>query len=143
MPMFVVYETASRRFALPARDVVQVLRMVAIARLPGAPPHVRGVVDLHGTPVPVVDVSVLVGEPPREPDPSQQLLLVQAVGRLVALQVDRVVELREGPLQDARAAGLDPSLVAGAASLPGGLVLVPDLARWLEGASGAAVAAGA
>ena len=67
MPAYVLFETASQTFALPAAEVRQVLRMAAPERVPGAPAALRGVLNVHGAIVPVVDVRARLGLPPRPP----------------------------------------------------------------------------
>ena len=49
------------RYGLPLRAVARVLPVMALKQLPGAPDFVTGLMDLHGAPVPVLDVSRLAG----------------------------------------------------------------------------------
>jgi purine-binding chemotaxis protein CheW len=139
MPAFVVFEAASRTLALPAGDVVQVLRNAATAPVPGAPPWVRGVLDLRGRVVPVIDVRARLGEGSRPPRPEDQLLVARAGARLVALEVERVVEVRDAEAGEVEegSLGLEAPLVAGAVRRGGEVVLVQALGPWLEGLDGA------
>jgi purine-binding chemotaxis protein CheW len=132
MPAYVLFETASQTFALPAADVRQVLRMAAPARVPGAPAALRGLLNVHGSLVPVLDLRARLGLPPRPLDPESHLLLASTGGRLVALEVDRVVEVREvadGAAASEVAASLGSDLVAGAVTLPDGVVVIQALER--------------
>jgi chemotaxis-related protein WspB len=49
------------RYGLPLQAVARVLPVMALKLIPGAPDFVAGLMDLHGTPVPVLDVSRLAG----------------------------------------------------------------------------------
>ncbi|MDB5962719.1 MAG: chemotaxis protein [Massilia sp.] len=49
------------RYGLPLQAVARVLPAMALKLIPGAPDFVAGLMDLHGTPVPVLDVSRLAG----------------------------------------------------------------------------------
>ena len=56
-----VFTIGPDRYGLPLRAVARVLPVLALKQLPGAPDFVAGLMDLHGTPVPVLDVSRLAG----------------------------------------------------------------------------------
>jgi purine-binding chemotaxis protein CheW len=132
MAGFVLFEAANTTFALPASDVVQVLRMAAVAPVPGAPPFIRGVLNLHGTLVPVIDVGARLSGASRPPRPEHQLLLARAGDRLLALEVERVqdvVDVAAGAA-DAGVAEGATTLSSGALALPHGAVVVHSLAGW-------------
>jgi purine-binding chemotaxis protein CheW len=88
-----VFEVAGRRFGLPAGDVRELLRAVAIVPLPLAGRGVEGVVNLRGQVVPVLDLRARLGLPPRPVAPTDHMIVAQAEGRLVALRVDRALDL--------------------------------------------------
>ena len=133
MAAFVLFKAADQTWALPASAVVQVLRMAKPAPSPGAPPHVRGVLNVRGVLVPVVDARVRLGAPPRPPSPQDRLVLVDDGTARVALQVDEVLEVCEVPddAVEGRAAAAGSPLVAGALRLPDGVVLVQSPGAWL------------
>lgn len=141
MAAFVLFTAAGQTWALPAAAVVQVLRMAAPAPAPGAPPHVRGVLNVRGRLVTVIDVPARLGAPPRPLRPSDRLLIVGRGERRVALAVDEVLDVRE--LDDAALErdGTVPRspLLAGALRLAEGVVLVHAPEAWL--AAGEAVEA--
>ncbi|MBI1966648.1 MAG: purine-binding chemotaxis protein CheW [Gemmatimonadetes bacterium] len=128
------FEVARRQFALPAQVLREVVRAVAIAPLPKAPPIVEGVINVRGTVVPVLDIRHRFGLPPVPLAPQQHLLIAHAGPRLVALRVDRAQDLVSVP-EDAiaSAARIVPraQYVAGIATLPDGLLVIHDLARFL------------
>jgi chemotaxis-related protein WspB len=55
------FHIGAQRFGLPLTAVEQVLPAAALVAVPGAPGHVAGLLDLHGTQVPVIDLSRLAG----------------------------------------------------------------------------------
>ena len=57
--LFVLFQLGSDRYALPASEVVEVLRLVSFKEIPGAPRGVAGLIDYRGTAVPVLDLSAL------------------------------------------------------------------------------------
>ncbi len=56
-----VFQIGADRYALRLREIERVLPLAALKQLPGAPACVAGLLDLHGTPVPVIDLSRLAG----------------------------------------------------------------------------------
>lgn len=134
MAAFVLFTVSSQTFALPAAEVAQVLRMAAPTPVPGAPAWLRGVLNVHGELVPVVDASRRLGNPPRPMRPERQLLVVAGGDRRVALEVDEVLEIRElpdGALLPRGAFAPEVALVAGAAKVADGVVLLQDAREWL------------
>jgi purine-binding chemotaxis protein CheW len=139
----VVFEVAGRRHGLAVDDVQELLRAALPAPLPGAPAAVEGVLNLRGRAVPVVDVRRRFGLPSREIEPTDHLIVTRAAGRLIALRVDRAVDLlRLGPADVEPAADLAlGGGVAWVAKLADGLVLVHAPSAFLSPAEADAVAA--
>ena len=90
----VVVRTGAYIGAIPLEDVIEIVRPLRVQRVPGAPAYVRGVAVVRGVPVPVVDLAVLLGEPPSH-DARWVLLRPTRGQRLVALSVDAMLGLRE------------------------------------------------
>ena len=90
--LLLVAYLAERAFAIPAVAVERIVRMVAVTPLPGASPHVVGVVNVQGAVLPVVDPRPLFGLPTSEPHPDQDLVILSAPHRY-ALWMDRVVDV--------------------------------------------------
>jgi chemotaxis-related protein WspB len=56
-----VFSIGQDRYALPLAALAQVVPVAQLKQVALAPPYVAGLLDLHGKPVPVVDLSVLAG----------------------------------------------------------------------------------
>lgn len=138
----VVFQLDDARFALPAASVLEVLRAVAVTRLPGAPPVVEGIVNVRGAVVPVLDLRARFGLPRRDLRPSDHLLLARAGDRDVLVRADRALDVRD--VADAEISSLRSVVpraphVAGVLRLEDGLVLLHDLAAFLAEAEAAAL----
>ncbi|MGA2383538.1 MAG: chemotaxis protein CheW [Gemmatimonadales bacterium] len=134
MPDLLVFALGEHRFALAASSVVEVLRVVASAALPGAPAIVEGVINVRGILVPVLDIRVRFGLPPVAVDPDQHLIVARAGARSVALRVDRALDLvtvTEDAVEPAGRVAPGSTLVAGVARLPDGVLVIHDLERFL------------
>ena len=126
---------AGERFGLPITAVREILRAVALAPLPGAPPHVEGVLNARGELLAVFDLRARFGLPTRSIEPTDHLVVVQVGERVVALRVDDADELIDVDDQQlVQPAALSPALrrVAGVAALPDGAVVIHDLSAFLS-----------
>jgi purine-binding chemotaxis protein CheW len=136
----VVFELGGQLYGLPAADVRELLRAVAVVPLPRAPAVVKGVINLRGRVVPVLDVRCRFGLPRKDVEPADHFLVASAGERLVALHVDRAADLIRLPAADLeRTAGLvpDAKYVTWVAKAPNNLVLIHDLATFLSRAEAA------
>jgi purine-binding chemotaxis protein CheW len=136
----VVFELGGQLFGLPASDVRELLRAVAVVPLPRAPAVVKGVFNLRGRVVPVLDVRARFGLPHGVIEPADHFIVARAGERLVALHVDRATDLVRLNAADLEAArGLVPGTeyVAWVAKVPNNLVLIHDLPTFLSRAEAA------
>lgn len=146
-----VFHIGPERYALPLAAVLRVLPAARLKALPGAPGYVGGLLDLHGEPVPVIDLSRLAGCPADAVRYDTRILLVDlpVAGQLrrLGLQAERVAgveALADTPLDPGVLAA--PWLGAVARSGAGGLLqlieparlLAPEVAALLFGTSGEA-----
>lgn len=134
MPDLLVFALGEHRFAVPASSVVEVVRVVASAALPGAPAIVEGVINVRGALVPVLDIRARFGVPPISVDPEQHLIIARAGRCTVALRVDRALDLTtvaEDAVEAVERVAPGTPLVAGVARLPDGVLVIHDLDRFL------------
>ena len=71
-----VFHIGPDRYGLALAGVARVLPVVALKHLPLAPPFVAGLMDLHGEPVPVIDLSRLAGLVPAQTWFDTRIILV-------------------------------------------------------------------
>jgi len=129
------FEVGNNRFALPVDRVREVVRAAAIAALPKAPPIVEGIINFRGTLVPVLDIRQRFGLPPAPLAPEQHLILAQAGRRLVALRVDRALDLvvvDQDAIESAARVAPGTEYVAGIAKVADGLLVIHDLETFLS-----------
>jgi len=134
-----VFEMGGQRYGLPAGDVRELLRAVALTAVPGAAAAVEGAINLRGNAVPVLDLRARFQLPPKPLAPSDHLIVVRAGKALAALRVDQALELvridRAALGEEAAAPGV--AYVARAEGSPRGLVLIRDLDALLAAGEGA------
>jgi chemotaxis-related protein WspB len=123
--LYVLVQLGSDRYALPARDIVEVLPLVALKSLPGALRGVAGLLDYHGTAMPVVDLSALALGQPAALRVSTRLLIVRYLPphgseRLLGLLAERTTEMIKWDPRD-----FSPAEVSGGARFLGPVVHDP------------------
>jgi purine-binding chemotaxis protein CheW len=125
------------RFAVPVAVVQEILDMRPISRLPHAPGHLLGVIDVRGDTVPVGDLRGMLGLEPAADNEATRIIVLRfryAVKvSIVALRADRVFEVTEldaGEITDLPEDGLlrwDARMVAGLGRRNGEFVTVLNL----------------
>ena len=96
MRRVLVFAVAGRTRCVPVEDVREIVPIASTIRLPGAPRFVRGLINLRGTLVTVLDAAMcLYGVPADGPDAS--VLLVERRGRLAGVIVDSVFDIQSLP----------------------------------------------
>ena len=82
-------------FAVPILEVREIIELADIAPVPRAAPWVRGVVNLRGRVLPVIDPKVRLGRAPLVASELTVIVVLQpASGKPFALLVDEVLEVQ-------------------------------------------------
>lgn len=122
------------RLALPLESVLEILPAMAFTSLPTAPEVVRGVINLRGEPLPLVDLRTRLGSEPRPPRPHDHVVVCRVGDRAVGMWLDHA----EG-MVEVDTAGMVPVTdvararhVEGVALLPDGMLLVCDVRSFLS-----------
>ena len=131
---FVEFTAGGLRLAIPLHSAERVVGMVAISPLPGAPDVLLGVINVHGSVIPVADVCRRLGCNAVAYGPESHLLLAHTSRRRLGLAVSEVRGVLETTADEITSAAAlsDRVAVAGALGLPGGMVLIHDLEAFLS-----------
>lgn len=87
---WITFGLAGETFALPVEPVREVLRIHNITRVPHAPDPIRGVTNLRGRVIPVIDLRRRIGLAEIEITRLARIVVVASRGRLIGLLVDLV-----------------------------------------------------
>lgn len=117
-------------------QVKEILRYEAVTRIPSVPPAIRGVLNLRGAVIPVLDLAVKFGLPPT-PVTSRTCVLIVEVSlegepAVMGILADRVREVLELGASDVLppptfGTGVTVEHITGMARVDGGFVLLLDL----------------
>ena len=99
---WVTFELAEEIYALPVSRVQEVLRVTGVTRVPHAPAPIRGITNLRGRVLAVVDLRVRLGLKAAELTPQSRIVVVTSRERSIGLLVDaarQVVKLLPSGMQ--------------------------------------------
>ena len=117
--------------------VDEIIRYVEPTFVPHAPPIVRGVLNLRGEVITVLDFAMMLGLPAAETSRQSRIVITRSQGERIGLCVDRVgdvVNITSDDL-DATPCNIDAShvpFVRGACQLPEGIIAILDIESLLE-----------
>jgi len=126
---FLLMELGSGVYAVDSAAVREIVPTCSATRLPGAPPHVRGVMNLRGRLVTVVDLTRrLTGEGVRNAEGST--IVVQSGERVLGLSVDEVRDVQSLEVSGPEGLAYDQArhgLIRGLGRLGDEVVIVLDV----------------
>ncbi|MEI6455717.1 MAG: chemotaxis protein CheW [bacterium] len=93
----IVFLIDNQSYAIPLHNVDRIIRAVEITPLPKAPETVSGVIDYHGTLIPVLSMRKRLNLAPREITANDRFILAKTGRRTVILIADEVAGLTEIP----------------------------------------------
>ncbi len=147
---FLSFSVAGSDYGLPILKVREILSYEGATPVPGTPPEIRGVVNVRGAVVPVVDLGVKFGRGETAETKRTCVLVVDAapgderltVG-LLAAAVNEVVELAAGDVEPPPSfgTGVRVDYLLGLGKTAAGFVLLLDLERVLSSSEIEAAAA--
>ena len=88
----VTFQVGSMLLAIPVESIQEINRNLDVTLVPHAPRTVRGVVNLRGNVVTVMDLHALLGIASSERTRQSRNLIVQARGEAIGLWVDRILD---------------------------------------------------
>lgn len=132
----VTFRLDAEEFGIPIEQAREVVRVGELTRVPEAPPHIRGVVNLRGRVLPVVEIRTRLGLAPLDPGVKARIVVVESGGRTLGLLVDQVSPMLKvrldavlPPPTDVLSATTD--YVTGVAQVGNRLVILLELDRVL------------
>lgn len=111
------FTVAGQLYGVPVDRVIRIIEMVTITHLPEAPATIRGLINLHGYPVLVMDMHTRFGLPPVPYGLHTPIVLVDAApegqsGRPLGLVVDSVEQVVELPTHNLQPPSAAPNAAA-------------------------------
>ncbi len=133
----ITFRLDGEEFGLPVETVREVIRVGDITRVPQAPPHIRGVTNLRGRILPVVEIRTRLGLAPLVPRSTARIIVAEVRGRVLGLLVDSVAQVQKLPADRLVAApdevkSAHTTYLTGVIHLNERLIILLDLALALD-----------
>jgi len=94
---FLTFHMAGEDYGIEIRHVTEIIGIQRITEVPDMPPFIKGVVNLRGKVIPVMDVRARFHLPPRGYDERTCIIVVNYNDASVGLVVDQVNEVADIP----------------------------------------------
>lgn len=138
-------------YAIPVLKIREIIRLTRIRGVPGLPPYIRGVLNLRGKIIPVMDLGVRFGLPASVETDQTCIVVAQvrtqedgpmAMG-LIVDAVEEVVNLAEGDIEETPDFGtqISTDYLLGMAKLKGAVKMLLDLDKVVRGENTSALSA--
>ncbi len=117
---YLIFMAAHLKLGVVAEDVVEILNNQVITYLPMVPDYIRGIINMRGQMIPILDICARMGMPSRERD---SLVVVLNLGEVqLGILVDGVDQMLDIPKANIHPlpANSTQVLVSGMCSLPEG-----------------------
>jgi purine-binding chemotaxis protein CheW len=142
---YLTFRLCGEEYAIDILDVREIRAAGAVTRIAQAPAHVRGVINLRGTIVPITDLRLAFGLPAAEREADTVVIILDLDGACIGVAVDAVVDVLALAADDIRPppqfhAAINAAFIRGIAPMEGRMLIVADMA-WLLAPAPAAEAA--
>lgn len=90
---YLMFILDNQEFAIPIRHVVDIINVQPVTQVPNTPPYVKGITNLRGKVIPIVDVLTRFGKQHQEYNDRTCIIVVEYHGDSVGMIIDRVSEV--------------------------------------------------
>ena len=130
---FLAFRLGDEEYAIDILKVQEIRAHEAVTRIANAPAYLKGVINLRGTIVPIVDLRVKLGME-RLADASAVAIILNLDGRVMGMVVDAVsavVALAEDEVKPAPEFGavVDARFISGIATMGERMMILVDITR--------------
>jgi len=133
---FVAFNLGKEEYAVDILAVQEIIRWAKITRVPKAPSFVKGVINLRGSVIPVVDSHIRFNLPHQEITDASRIIVFKWEESLVGLTIDYVTEvlkLSAKQIERPQAInGIDNKYIKGIGKVDGRLLIIMDLVKVLD-----------
>ena len=89
----VSFNIGDEEFGVEILKVQEIIRMVEYTRVPNSPECVKGVINLRGKVIPVIDLRLRLGMEPKEDDNNTRIVVIELGNKVIGFIVDNVNEV--------------------------------------------------
>jgi len=138
---YLTFTLANEDYGLEILKVREIIGMMDITAIPQTPSYVKGVINLRGKVIPVIDLRLKFGLPPMEYGERTCIIVVEVKTETVALQmgvvvdtVSEVLNINGGDIEPAPSFGIrvDTKYILGIAKARGTIKILLDIDQVLN-----------
>ncbi len=135
---YLTFSLAEEEYGIGILKVKEIIGMIAITGVPQTPPHVKGVINLRGKVIPVIDLRLKFGLPVADYTERTCIIVIEIAGDhgqvLIGILVDSVSEvlnIRGGDIEETPNFGtrLNTDFILGMAKSAGKIKILLDIDR--------------
>jgi purine-binding chemotaxis protein CheW len=133
---YLTFTLSKQEYGVGIRKVREIMGMLPITALPQAPQHIKGVINLRGKVIPIVDLRLKFGIAPT-PKTDQECIIVVEIDAmqkdlLIGVLVDsvsEVIDIHETDIEDTPSLGVDvnTNFILGMAKVGKGIKILLDI----------------
>jgi purine-binding chemotaxis protein CheW len=133
----VAFRLGGETYGIPISLVHEIIRCSEITQVPRTAEYVRGVINLRGKVVPVLDLRLRLGLPPIEETRTTRIVVVEVENGIIGMIVDAVSEVLRLPLSQIEppselVASIETDLIRGVGKRDQDLVILLDIYKTLK-----------
>ncbi|OCW56214.1 chemotaxis protein CheW [Hoeflea olei] len=100
MRELIAFTSGGQEFCVDVTAVREIRGWTPATPLPHSPGYVRGVINLRGVVLPVMDMALRLGMKQTDPDQRHVIIVIQTGSQLIGLMVDSVSDILAVPVAD-------------------------------------------
>ena len=90
---FLTFNLANEEYGITISKVIEIIGVMPTVSIPRLPHYFKGVINLRGRIIPVMDLRLKLGMPAKENTNETVIIIVQSMNRRMGLLADRVTEV--------------------------------------------------
>jgi purine-binding chemotaxis protein CheW len=133
----VSFNIDEEEFGIDILKVQEIIRTVQITQVPNAPVFVKGVINLRGKVIPIVDLRMKLGKEKKKDDNNTRIIVVDLESKTIGFIVDSVSEVLRIPKNITEAppeivSGINSEYITAVGKLEDRLLILLDLEKILS-----------
>ena len=135
---FLTFSLANEEYGISILKVREIIGMMPIRTVPQTPSFVKGVINLRGKVIPIIDLRRRFGLSTRDHDKHTRIIVIEINNMIVGFVVDSVSEVLRIPASTVEppppvVSGLESEYISGVGKLEDRLLILLDLNKLLSG----------
>ncbi|MCC6491194.1 MAG: purine-binding chemotaxis protein CheW [Candidatus Hydrogenedentes bacterium] len=138
---YLTFRLGREEYGIGILQVQEIIGIMPVTHIPRAPEYVRGVINLRGRVIPVVDLRIKLGMDGKEDSEKTCIIVVQVPGDgghitigFIVDEVSEVLDIATADIQEppSMGSGVDTEYILGMARMKGGVKILVDIERVLS-----------